>query len=76
MSTPFDIPRPLAQLEDLLQAGEALLRIDEKHLGLLVRLELAALAEAFEHFDFVAQPGRLLESQLLATPRPSLPASP
>ena len=52
------------ELEDLLQAGEALLRVDEEHLGLLVLVQLAALAEAFEHLDFVAQPGRLLELQL------------
>ena len=55
----------LVELQDLLQPGEALLRIDVKHFGLLVLFDFAALAEAFEHLDFVAQAGGLFELELL-----------
>ena len=65
MSTPSIVRGVLGQLEHLLQAGQPLLGIDVEHLGLGVRVELAAVVERFEHVDLVAQPGGLLELQRL-----------
>ena len=48
------------------------MRIDEEHFGLGVRVEFAALVERFEHVDFVAQPGRPFELQVLRR-RPAFP---
>ena len=59
----FDRPRLLLHPQDLLQAGEALLRIDGKDLRLDVGFQAAALVERFQQVDFVPQAGGLLELQ-------------
>ena len=50
-------------VQNLLQAGQAFLRIDGKDLRLHVGFQAAALVERFQQVDFVAQPGGLLELQ-------------
>ena len=61
----FERPRRFRQMQHFLQSGEALFRIDGKNFRLHVGAERAALVERFEHFDFVAEPARLLEIQFL-----------
>ena len=73
---PFDRPRRVLQLEHFLQAGQPLLRVDEEHLGLDVRVQFAALVERFQHLDFVAQPGGRFELAVPRPPRASRPSSP
>ncbi len=73
MSTPSMFRGRFVELEDFLQAGEALLWIDVEDFGLLVLVQLAAFAQALEHLDFVAQPGRLLKLKLGRCGRHFLP---
>src|SRR5262249_58727102 len=55
---PFDDARDATEPEDLAQAGEPLLRLDLKDLGLDVLIHFAAQAQAAESADLVAQPRR------------------
>ncbi len=65
MSMPSIVRGCRGQLQHSAQSGEPLLRIDEEHFGLCVRVEFTALVERLEHVDFIAQPGRPLELQVL-----------
>ena len=48
----------------LLKAGQSFFRINIKHFGLLVRFDIAAFAQLFEHVDLIAQAAGLLEPQV------------
>ncbi len=61
----LDPARRLCQLQHLLEARHALLRINRKDLRLDVRIQFAALIERFEQMDLVAQPGGLFELERL-----------
>ena len=61
-----DRPRGRLQLEDLLQALQALARVDVEDLGLRVLGQVAAEVEGLQGLDLVAEPGGLLELQVLA----------
>ncbi len=65
MSTPSIVRGLLRQIQHFLQPGQAFLRVDVEDLGLRVRVQFAAVVERFEHVDFVAQRGGLLELQRL-----------
>ena len=60
----FHGPRRGLQVQDLLQAGQALLGIDGKDLRLHVLVEFAALVERLQHKDLVTEPGRVFEAKL------------
>ena len=54
------------QAEDLLEALQALARVDVEDLGLGVLGEVAAQVERLERLDLVAEPGGLFEAERLA----------
>ena len=59
----LDRPGSLFQFQNLPQPGEPLLWIDVEHLRLDVRVNFAAFIQRFQGVDFVAEFGRLLETQ-------------
>ena len=61
-----DRARDRVELQDLLQALQALARVDVEDLGLGVLGQVAAEVEGLERLDLVAEPGGLLELERLA----------
>ena len=61
-----DRARDRVELQDLLEPLEPLARVDVEDLGLGVLGEVAAQVEALQGLDLVAEPGGLLELELLA----------
>ena len=61
-----DRPRGRLEVEDLLEALQALARVDVEDLGLGVLGEVAAEVQGLERLDLVAEPGGLLELERLA----------
>ena len=61
----LDHSRWFGEAEHLLQTGEPLLRIDEKHLWLHVLLKVAPLIERLQQTDLVSEPRRPLELERL-----------
>ncbi len=61
-----DRARDRVELEDLLESLETLARVDVEDLGLGVLGQVAPKVEGLEGLDLVAEPGGLLELELLA----------
>ena len=72
----IDRARNRVELQDLLQALQALARIDVKDLGLSMLGQVAAQVERAERLDLIAEPGRLLELKSSCSPRASPLPSP